>query len=84
MNHIADDALLSTQELSAAYAELLNLPLTATTLEVKRCRGGGPPYLKFGKFIRYRWGVARDWRLAQGRALRSTSENGLTAQIETI
>jgi hypothetical protein len=84
MHHISDDALLSTEELAAAFAEILNLPLTPSTLEVKRCRGGGPPYLKFGKFIRYRWSVARDWRLAQGRAQRSTSENRLTAQIEAI
>jgi hypothetical protein len=74
MPPIDDDALLSTEELSAAYAEILNLPLTPATLEVKRCRGGGPPYLKFGKFVRYRWRDARTWRLSQGRPLTSTSE----------
>jgi hypothetical protein len=69
-----DDALLSTQELAEAFAELLNLPLAAATLETKRVRGGGPPFEKYGKFIRYRWKAGRDWRLGQGRMLNSTSE----------
>jgi len=70
---LSDDSLLSTEELSAAYTDLLNLPLAVTTLESRRCRGGGPPFEKFGKFVRYRWSTARDWRLAQGRTLTSTS-----------
>jgi hypothetical protein len=86
MLSIHDDALLSTEELSAAFTKNLNLPLTPATLETMRSRGGGPPFEKFRKIVRYRWGVARDWRLAQGRALRSTSdsENRLPTQIEAI
>jgi hypothetical protein len=48
-------------------------------LEVLRCRGGGPPFEKYGRIVRYRWSIARDWRLAQGRSLRSTSEENATA-----
>jgi hypothetical protein len=70
---LSDDSLLSTEELSAAFAGL-NLPLAVTTLESKRSRGDGPPFEKYGKFVRYRWGPARDWRLAQGRILSSTAQ----------
>jgi hypothetical protein len=84
MLQISDDALLSTEQLATAFTENLNLPLTAATLETMRSRGGGPPFEKFRKIVRYRWGVARDWRLAQGRALQNTSENRVTAQIEAI
>jgi hypothetical protein len=28
--------------------------LKPTTLEAWRCRGGGPPFLKLGKAVRYR------------------------------
>jgi hypothetical protein len=74
VQQISDDTLLTCAELSAAYTELLNLPLAVTTLHTRRCRGGGPPFEKYGKFVRYRWSSARDWRLAQGRAFSSTSE----------
>jgi hypothetical protein len=68
-----DDTLLTTEELSAAFAAL-NLPLAVGTLEVLRCRGNGPPFEKYGRWVRYRWGAARDWRLAQRRVLTSTAE----------
>jgi hypothetical protein len=74
MSQLPDDALLSTQELSEAFANILNLPVSAATLETKRCRGGGPPYEKFSRTVRYRWGTARKWRLAQG-----TSDKGASA-----
>jgi hypothetical protein len=71
---LSDDALLSTEELSAAFTKL-NLPLSIATLITKRCRGEGPPYEKYGnKMVRYRWGKARDWRLAQGVERTSTSD----------
>jgi hypothetical protein len=74
MQHLRDDSLLTTEELSAAFAGM-NLQMAPATLVTRRCLGNGPPYEKFGKYVRYRWGVARDWRLAQGRCLNSTSEN---------
>jgi hypothetical protein len=63
--HIDDNALLSTVELSAAFRDILNLPLSPTTLEAKRSRGNGPPFQQYEKIVRYRWGTARDWRLGQ-------------------
>jgi hypothetical protein len=74
MPPISDDSLLSTRELSAAFHQYLNLPMAAPTLETKRSRGNGPPFERYGKIIRYRWGTARDWLLAQRRVLNSTSE----------
>jgi hypothetical protein len=79
MPPLSDDALLSTQELSEAFSNILNLPLTAATLETQRCRGGGPPFEKYGKFVRYRWGTARDWRLSQGRILTNTAQEHVEA-----
>jgi len=71
---IPDDALLSTEELSAAFAQM-GAPLAVATLESQRSRGTGAPFIKFnGRIVRYVWGQARDWRLAQGRALTSTSD----------
>jgi hypothetical protein len=80
MPPLSDDALLSTAELSAAFAEM-NLPLAVATLVTRRSLGNGPAFLKYGKWVRYRWGTARDWRLAQGRCLTSTSQN---AQRESV
>jgi hypothetical protein len=74
---LTDDTLLSTEELSAAFAEL-NLPLAVATLVTRRTLGGGPPFEKYGKWVRYRWGKARNWRLAQGRMFTSTSEEPAT------
>jgi hypothetical protein len=74
MPPLSDDSLLSTRELSNAFLNILNLPMAAPTLESKRSRGDGPPFERYGKIIRYRWGTARDWRLAQRRMLNCTSE----------
>ena len=30
------------------------LDVTKSTLEYWRCRGGGPPYIKYGRAVRYR------------------------------
>jgi hypothetical protein len=77
MHPLSDDALLSTQELSEAFSNM-NLPMAAPTLDSKRSRGGGPPFRKYGKTIRYRWADARDWRL-QCRHLTSTSKTDKAA-----
>jgi hypothetical protein len=74
-HHLSEESLLSTEELSTAFANILNLPLAPATLESKRCRGDGPPFEKYGKIVRYRWGIARNWRLGLGRTLETTSDN---------
>jgi len=70
---IDDNALLTQEQLSSAFAEL-GLPMSPATLELKRSRGNGPEFEKYGKFVRYRWIVAKRWRLGQVRHMRSTSE----------
>jgi excisionase family DNA binding protein len=42
------EELLRTEEAAQS------LDLKPTTLEAWRCRGGGPPFLKLGKAVRYR------------------------------
>ena len=65
------DALLFGAEM--AYL----LGLSVRTLEGLRLRGGGPPYVKFGRSVRYgrRDGLA--W--AAGKLRRSTSDRGEAA-----
>ena len=53
-------------------AELLNL--SPKTLETKRCRGGGPPFVSMGRAIRYREADLHAW--AAGNLRRSTSDSG--------
>jgi hypothetical protein len=53
-----------------AAAEILSV--SASFLNKKRLDGNGPPYLKFGKVVRYDVARLLDWAAAQAR--RSTSE----------
>ncbi len=62
----------------SALADALSaagFPISSTTLATKACRGGGPPFRKFGRVPLYRWSDALDW--ARGRLsvlVNSTSE----------
>jgi Helix-turn-helix domain len=55
---------------AAAY-----LDTTAKTLATWRCRGGGPPFTRLGRSIRYRRGDLDAFLV--GRTVRSTSEYGV-------
>jgi hypothetical protein len=69
------DSLLSRIELAAEF-EKLGIPCAAATLATKAVRGGGPPFMKFGPYVRYRWGTSYAWamgRLTEPHA--STSED---------
>ena len=46
--------------------------LSESFLNKARVTGGGPPYLKVGKAVRYRWSDVEAW--LQARTRRSTSE----------
>jgi hypothetical protein len=48
------------------------LHVSASFLNKKRLSGDGPPYLKFGKAVRYGVPTLLDWAAAQAR--RSTSD----------
>lgn len=41
--------------------------LSPATLETKRSRGGGPPFVKYAKAVRYRVADLRAWRDAKLR-----------------
>jgi hypothetical protein len=62
------DALLFGAEM--AYL----LGLSVRTLEGLRLRGGGPPYVKLSRSVRYRRGDGLAW--AAGKLRRSTSDRG--------
>ena len=62
------DALLFGAEM--AYL----LGLSVRTLEGLRLRGGGTPYVKFQRSVRYRRGDGLAW--AAGKLRRSTSDRG--------
>src|SRR5579862_2169048 len=48
--------------------------LSVRTFEALRLRGGGPPYVKLGRAVRYRRGDVLAWTAAKLR--RSTSDSG--------
>ena len=50
---------------SGSLAEYLRVPIG--TLDQWASRGGGPPYLKVGKFRRYHPADEREWLAAQRR-----------------
>jgi hypothetical protein len=68
------DALLTRRRNSAALTEA-GFPTSESTLATKATRGGGPPYMKFGPKVLYRWGDSLAWAQARLTApVCSTSE----------
>ena len=68
------ETLLARSALADALTAA-GFPISSTTLATKACRGGGPPFRKFGRVPLYRWSDALDW--ARGRLsvlVNSTSE----------
>jgi hypothetical protein len=65
---------LSPPEFAAALSAL-GFPTSSKTLATLRCRGGGPPFEKYGKYVSHKWGPGKAW--AEDRLsdpVRSTSE----------
>lgn len=48
------------------------LGISRSYLDQARMRGDGPPFMRIGRAVRYRWGAVIEW--AEARAARSTSE----------
>lgn len=48
------------------------LDVKKSTLEAWRCRGGGPPFIKYGRAIRYRESDLQEF--IESRVRRNTSE----------
>ncbi len=67
-------AFQGRRQLSATFKRI-GLNISPSTLSTMATRGGGPPFLKWGPRVVYRWEDALEW--AEGRLSRprrSTSE----------
>ncbi|RTL96161.1 DNA-binding protein [Ancylobacter aquaticus] len=68
-------ALLNTPELAALLKDVIGLPVAKKSLEKLRCVGGGPPFQRFGRDVRYPREAALEWAFAKLSApMSSTSE----------
>lgn len=66
----------------ALYAESVisrNLDCEVKTLQAWRSRGGGPPFVKIGRLVRYRGCDVKQW--ITSRTVRSTSELPSRAEV---
>ncbi|QQS10735.1 MAG: DNA-binding protein [Rhodospirillales bacterium] len=63
MPHDAVNTSQPFEIVDTAGAEAI-VGLSASTLEKKRCTGGGPPFVKYGKAVRYRVADLRAWAAA--------------------
>ena len=66
MNPIAPDVYLTAADVAA------RLGISRSYLDQARVRGDGPPFVRIGRAVRYRWSAVVAW--AEARAARSTSE----------
>jgi hypothetical protein len=66
-----DDAYLDTPQLTQV------VPSGQSTWEKRRVDGSGPPFVKCGGRVLYRWGDVKTWLEARKR--RSTSDVGKAA-----
>ncbi len=70
---VDDDRPVDTKRM----AEILTnngYPIAPSTLNKRRVLGGGPPYRKFGRSVRYRPSKALAWAAAGAQELTSTSD----------
>jgi len=68
-------ALLTRAKLSEELNKM-GYPVAAKTLATKASRGGGPPYVLFGRRVLYRWGEALSWAEGRLTAPRCSSSEG--------
>jgi hypothetical protein len=65
--------LLTTRQVSQEL-ERRGIPRSVSTLERLRCYGGGPPFRRFGRVVRYRYDELESWIEAMLSApMRSTT-----------
>ena len=76
MTNIPDDPdRMLTRQVGAAALTEAGRPTSPATLATKATRGDGPPYVKFGRRVLYRWGDLLAWAEARTTKPRtSTSE----------
>jgi hypothetical protein len=75
---IPDDTPLTRRQLAEALTAR-GYPTSVTLLDDKACRGGGPPFRKYGRSAIYRWGDALAW--AQSRM---SKEVNTTRELRAI
>jgi hypothetical protein len=56
-----DSKALLTREVLAAALTNAGFPISQATLATKASRGGGPPFMRFGRRPLYRWEDAVAW-----------------------
>jgi hypothetical protein len=64
MTAVTFNRLLSRRETAEALTRE-GFTIAESTLATKATLGGGPPYRKFGRYVKYDWNDALDW--ANGR-----------------
>ena len=66
---------LTTEEASQYLEAVHGVRLAKITLTIKRCKGGGPAFQKFGHRVLYTPAALDEWALATlGAPVKSTSE----------
>jgi hypothetical protein len=79
--NVADDRTYLTPEESSDVLKDLGLPMASSTLKKLRCVGGGPTFVKFGRFARYTLPWLREYAESRLSApMRSTSESASQKQ----
>lgn len=63
--HVEYDELLNQE----SVAKIINT--TTKFLEARRCRGGGPPFIRVGRLVRYRRSDLDEW--IESKRMESTS-----------
>jgi hypothetical protein len=64
MTELNRDTLLTRAAAAEALREA-GFPVAHASLETMACRGGGPPFRRFGRKPIYEWGSTLEW--ARGR-----------------
>jgi hypothetical protein len=73
------DTLVTRRRGAEALTEA-GYPTACATLATLACRGGGPPYQRYGSRVVYRWGDLLAWAQSRLSApVRSTSEGDAAA-----
>jgi hypothetical protein len=74
IDNLTLETLLQRKQLALALTER-GFETSPATLATMACRGGGPPFRKFGRKPLYKWGDALEWAEARLSApVHSTSE----------
>jgi hypothetical protein len=60
MNTVTYDRLLSRKEIAEALTKE-GFTIAESTLATMATIGGGPPYRKFGRYVKYEWNDALHW-----------------------